>query len=240
MLAYNGFIKLPLKMRKNLLLLGICATLVSGCVVICVGPQPPGPKPGPENESRHEALRPMAPSAKRALGGKPQPVNIDFGPGVSDGSRKTGAAAAGQEGDFWNAVARSFNSEHREGGIKTATGEPSPIEVELLNLGGCWGFSGGLGIKDPMLDDFNYPVNNQGGNSEVILHGVPPGKYDLYIYGHGVNPQYYGDYSLKVGERSYGRKTTFHDDDSGELTKWKEGWHVRYVQRRESRSSRSS
>ena len=30
-----------------------------------------------------------------------------------------------------------------------------------------------MGVKDPMLDSFNYPVNNQGGNSEVILHQVP-------------------------------------------------------------------
>jgi hypothetical protein len=74
-----------------------------------------------------------------------------------------------------------------------------------------------------MLDTFNYPANNRGGNSQVILHQVPPGKYDLYIYGDNPVPLYYGDYTLTVGGRSYGRKTTFQEGDSGQSTEWVEG-----------------
>jgi hypothetical protein len=120
-------------------------------------------------------------------------------------------------------VAVPWNNAHTESGLKSTTGKPSPVRVEMNNLGGGWSSGGGMGVKAPMLDTFNYPVNNRGGNSQVILHQVPPGKYDLYLYGHKPEPLYYGDYTLTVGGRSYGRKTTFHEDDSGQNTEWVEG-----------------
>jgi hypothetical protein len=153
----------------------------------------------------------------------PQPLNIDFGVWKPNPSPQTGPAAAGREGDFWNAVAVPWNNAHTESGLKSTTGERSPVRVEMNNLGGGWSSGGGMGVKAPMLDTFNYPVNNRGGNSQVILHQVPPGKYDLYLYGHKPEPLYYGDYTLTVGGRSYGRKTTFHEDDSGQNTEWVEG-----------------
>ena len=153
----------------------------------------------------------------------PQPLNIDFGVWKPNPSPQTGPAAAGREGDFWNAVAVPWNNAHIEGGLKSATGDPSPVQVEMINLGGGCSSGGALSVKSPMLDTFNYPVNNRGGNSQVILHQVPPGKYDLYIYGDNPVPLYYGDYTLTVGGRSYGRKTTFQEGDSGQSTEWVEG-----------------
>jgi hypothetical protein len=79
-----------------------------------------------------------------------------------------------------------------------------------------------MGVKAPMLDTFNYPANNQGGNSQVILHRVPPGRYDLYLYGHDTHPLYYGDYELTVNSRNYGRKTTSHQGDAAENPEWVE------------------
>jgi hypothetical protein len=153
-----------------------------------------------------------------------QPVfNVDFGPWKGTPTKKTGAAAAGAPGDFWNTVAIAWNDNHIETGMRYANGEPSPIAVGLVNLGGGWGNSGKMGVKDPMLDDFNYPANNKGGNSIVTLYNVAPGNYSLYIYGHGTAPLYYGDYTVSVGSKSHGEKQTTHENDALENTKWVEG-----------------
>jgi hypothetical protein len=109
----------------------------------------------------------------------PQQLNIDFGVWKPNPSPQTGPAAAGREGDFWNAVAVPGNDAHTESGLKFANGDPSPIQVEMLNLGGSSTAHGRMGVKAPMLNTFNYPVNNRGGNSRVILEQVPPGKYDV-------------------------------------------------------------
>jgi hypothetical protein len=158
-----------------------------------------------------------------------QTFNIDFGPG-RDASKQVGPAVVGQDGDYWNGVAIGFNNDHTESDLKFANGQPSPIEVQLINLGGCWGSGGKMGVKAPMLDSFNYPANNRGGNSRVILSHVPPGTYSLYLYGHGVNPLYYGDYTVSVAGRDYGRKKTSTGSDAAENTSWVEGsQYVRFT-----------
>jgi hypothetical protein len=162
-------------------------------------------------------------------GGGPA-FNIDFGPGKGDPSKQTGPAAVGREGDFWNSVAIAFNSDHTESGLKLANGQPSPIAVQMINLGGGWGNGGKMGVNSPMLDSFNYPVNNQGGNSQVILSHVPAGTYSLYIYGHGASPSYYGDYEVFVRAQKanssvggdYGRKRTSQGADASQNTEWVE------------------
>jgi hypothetical protein len=162
-------------------------------------------------------------------GGGPA-FNIDFGPGKGEPSKQAGPAAAGQEGDFWNSVAIAFNSDHTESGLKLANGQPSPIAVQMINLGGAWGNGGKMGVKSPMLDSFNYPVNNQGGNSQVILSNVPAGTYSLYLYGHGASPSYYGDYEVFVRAQKanssvggdYGRKKTSQGPDAAANTEWVE------------------
>lgn len=157
------------------------------------------------------------PKAQRQL------LNIDFGAWKPSPSAQTGAAVVGSPGDFWNTVAVAFNNAHTDTGLKFANGNPSSIQLTMLNLGGGWSSEGRMGVKSPMLDDYNYPANCRGGNSRVILEQVPPGKYDLYIYGHTLWVQSYGDYTLRVGECSYGRKTTFNKDDAGQKTEWVEG-----------------
>jgi len=154
---------------------------------------------------------------------RPQRFNIDFGPWRTNKSEQVGPAAAGEAGDFWNTVAVPSNDAHTETGLKFATGGPSPISVEMLNLAGGWNASGSMGVQSPMLDTFNYPVENQGGDAKVILHQVPPGKYQIFIYGHGTEPLYYGDYELTVGQRRYGRMTTSHSTDAIQNTNWVEG-----------------
>ena len=188
------------------------------CLTATVMALPAAASPPPD---RHQAMLADGHGAEdRIL----QPTfNIDFGPERKTPSKKTGAAAAGEPGDYWNTVAIGFNSNHIETGLKFANGQPSPIAVALNNLGGGWGNGGKLGINDPMMDSFNYPVNNQGGNSLVTLYNVLPGSYDLYIYGHGTDPNYYGDYTVTVGDKNYGDKQTTHGTDAVENTKWVEG-----------------
>jgi len=154
----------------------------------------------------------------------PQTFNIDFGP-AGEPSKQVGPAAAGREGDFWNTVgpATPFSNVHTESGLKFANGQPCPIEAELINLGGSWGNEGRMGVKAPMYDTFNYPFNNQGGNSRVFLYHVPAGTYDLYLYGHSALQTYYGDYEVTVGGRDYGRKKTSADGDAIENIEWVEG-----------------
>jgi hypothetical protein len=155
---------------------------------------------------------------------EPRTFNIDFGVWRPALSKQVGPAAVGQPGDFWNSVGVPWNNAHTESGLKFATRESSAIQVEMINLAGAWSSDGLMGVKAPMLDNFNYPMNNQGGNSMVILHHVPPGKYQVYIYGHGSkNGLCYGDYTLSVGGHVYGRKTTSHGDDAQRNTKWVEG-----------------
>jgi hypothetical protein len=152
---------------------------------------------------------------------KPQPFNVDFGSGSPSGQE--GPAALGKPGDFWNGVSEGFNEHYTKGDLKFAAGDPSPIEVEMINLGGGWGIPGALGGKSPMLENYNYPTGNRGGNSTVLLHHVPAGKYQVYVYGAGASPGYYGDYTLSAGGREYGRKQTSKKGDAMRKPKWAEG-----------------
>ncbi len=149
--------------------------------------------------------------------------NVDFGVWRPNESKQTGPAAAGNDGDYWNTVGVAWNNDHTESDLKFASGEPSPIQVRMVNLGGGWSNAGLMGVKAPMLDTYNYPAGNQGGNSHVILNEVPAGKYDLYIYGHTRGPVGYGDYTLTVGTHRYGRKTTSNKSDAIEDKTWVEG-----------------
>jgi hypothetical protein len=169
------------------------------------------------------SIRSVKVLARTASASGLETFNIDFGPGRSDLSKQVGPAATGEDGDFWNTVSVGFNNDHTESGLKFANGQPSPIEVELVNLGGGWGNDGKMGVQAPMLDSFNYPVNNQGGNSRVILSHVPAGSYSLYLYGHGTQPLYYGDYTVSVAGHDYGRKQTTTGNDALENASWVEG-----------------
>ncbi len=198
-----------MKTTKSLSLCSILITAITGCVVVNIH--------NPPQETQAESK----PAAQ--VHSHPQTLNIDFGVWRPEPSKQVGPAATGSPGDLWNAVGVPNNNHHTESDLKFANGTPSPIQVEMINLGGGWGSSGAMGVDSPMYDTYNYPVNNQGGNSRVILHQVPPGKYQLYLYGHGNAPGCYGDYELSVGGHNYGRKSTSHGVDAIENTGWVEG-----------------
>jgi hypothetical protein len=186
---------------------------LSGCVVINIHPTA---EPGQTTPEPKQA-------AQGRVDSKPQPFNVDFGVWKPEPSPQVGPAAAGSAGDYWNVVGEPFNHAHTEFGLKFANHQASPIRVEMLNLGGGWSAGKRLGIDSPMLNTYNYPANNRGGNASVILYDVPPGTYNLYLYGHGTDAPYYGDYTVKVADHSYGRKTTSKENDAMQNSRWVEG-----------------
>lgn len=175
---------------------------------------PPGDEPGQKQGSQGSGTTQPAGSSM---------FNIAFG--GARPSTKSGAAAIGAEGDFWNAVVVPFDSDHTELGLLNVDHYRSPIQVRLLNLGGSWGQAGKLALHDAMIENFDYPVNNQGGDSHVTLSHVPNGLFTLYVYGTSANPDYYGDYSVSSGGVEYGRKKTQSGPEAAAATKWTEGLH---------------
>ena len=152
--------------------------------------------------------------------------NIDFGPWLPDErSGQVGPAVIGREGDAWNIVGIPWSNHHRVNRMVYANGDSATLQVEMKNLGGAWSSKGQMGVKSPMLDCYHYPMNNQGGDSQAILHRVNPGRYALYVYGHGAYANYYGDYEVSVGKRNYGRKQTAADQKAVVADEWTENLH---------------
>ena len=198
---------------KALTKVSLCSISIAltGCVVINIGHE------NPPQEVRLDS------KPATQVRGRPQALNMDFGVWRPEPSKQVGPAAVGRRDDYWNTVGVPNNNRHTESDLKFADGSACPVQVEMINLGGGWGCGGAMGVKAPMLDTYNYRMNNQGGNSQVILHDVAPGNYQLYIYGHGNVASYYGDYTVSVGNRNYGRKATSHGTDAIENTRWVEG-----------------
>lgn len=201
-------------MKQHMIIAVTMAVVISGMVLA--------------SEDKATKVAPSADVYPNKASASPQTFNIDFGVWKPGPSPKVGTAAAGGEGDFWNVTAVPWIDDHTESDLRWATGDPCPINVRMINLAGGWSFDGKLGNKDPMLNTYNYPKNNQGGNSQVILSDIPPGKYNLYIYGCGLNQAYYGDYELKVGSKNYGRKVTSEFDVAKEDHWVEDGNYVKF------------
>lgn len=165
--------------------------------------------------------------------------NINFGVSVNSSVDpqyvKTGPAVVGSAGDYWNAVAVPWCDDHTKSNLKNANNSSSPITVRMKNLGGSWRTSSSLAMgyitsdqvvglvkTDTMLDGFNYPASNKGGDAYVILYNVPAGAYDLYLYNKTANAGQYGDYTVTVGGREYGRKLTSSVPGSERSAQWEE------------------
>jgi hypothetical protein len=104
-------------------------------------------------------------------------INIDFG-GVAS---NTGPAAIGIGGsDIWNRFHFPGSSLATLANLAWSDGFSSSASVTVDNAPGYWGFSSTTG--DAMYDGYIYPYL---GNVTVTLNSIPPGNYDLYIYGHG-------------------------------------------------------
>ncbi len=109
-------------------------------------------------------------------------LNVDFGSGPGP-SRKTGPAATGQATtDFWNYYTRDDEfGNWRDWGtlenLKLANGTATTTGLSVANAPGAWGNQS----TDPMYEGYIYPFD--GGNITLKFTNVPPGVYDLYVYG---------------------------------------------------------
>jgi type II secretory pathway pseudopilin PulG len=113
-------------------------------------------------------------------------INVEFGAGSH--SLKTGFAATGQStNDAWN-LFRLYDPKYTPGGpmvfsgrlagLKQADGTPTDVSLDLTNAPGVWGNATG----DPMYDSYVFAPN--GSNIIVTLSQLPPGNYNLFLYGH--------------------------------------------------------
>ena len=156
-------------------------------------------------------------------------LNIDFG--VGSASRKTGPAATGQAtNDFWN-LYRHYDPKFTPGqplvargelkSLKLADGSDTKISVAVTNAPGVWGNASG----DAMFDTFIFSQN--GSNITVALHGLDPGQYQFYLYGHA-DPDVTGEqnsiFTIRSGTNANGPLTTLG------VNGWKAaaGWQERY------------
>ena len=152
-------------------------------------------------------------------------------------SKKSGPAAVGNQGDYWNPVhpveglnyktdAEKINDMTRQG-FQYADREPANATIRMINLGGGW--TGPWAIHDPMFNNINYQYDivhaNNGGPAYIYLSNLRAGTYDLYLYGP------IGRYQVSVDGNSYGRKdSTQNEYYVNTATQWVEGVHFQRFQ----------
>ncbi|HTI72237.1 MAG TPA: hypothetical protein VMF06_19835 [Candidatus Limnocylindria bacterium] len=142
-------------------------------------------------------------------------LNIQCGDAATHA--RQGVAAVGlSDGDQWN-----LYSPHLPPAALTnllfSDGLPSGIGLSVSNAVGSWsnGASDELGL-------YLYPYNK--GNIDIQLSRVPPGKYDLVVYGHG-GPQldrYNGIYTAATSGQRLGPLATSTGSD-WQQQGWAEG-----------------
>lgn len=146
-------------------------------------------------------------------------LNVDFGGGTN--STKSGFAALGQTlTDFWNGCAYLGVSSNHLTRLSFANGKAGWVGLNATGLAG----NSTNGHADAMFNPLLF--REDGGNIQLTLTNLPPGTYDLLLYGHGPADTQNGFYDVAVGETSYaGQSTT----NTGQWAsrEWQEG--VQYV-----------
>jgi hypothetical protein len=141
-------------------------------------------------------------------------VNVDLF-GNTTTTSKTGAAAIGSAGDFWNSYTRddglggwlTYGELHN---AKLADGTTTSVSMTFNNLPGFWG----NGSPDPMYDGYLYPLS--GHTAYISITGLPVGAYNVYAYGSD------GGYEVIAGAVNYGTEITY-DPTAGSPPVWTEG-----------------
>jgi hypothetical protein len=122
---------------------------------------------------------------------------LDFG--VTSTS-KVGGAAVGGASDLWNAAGMVGNADVTQQSLLYTDGSLSSASVRLVRLDGFWGFTPANG--DSMYGTYVYPADLGAQDSSVIIAGLLPGTYDVYVYGHVGFPGYGSSVTLSAGGRS--------------------------------------
>jgi hypothetical protein len=104
-------------------------------------------------------------------------LNVDF---ANRYTPRIGPAVVGlKTNDVWNAYVFGWRTFGSLRNLLWSDGTVSGIQVAVENAPGEWGNS----YPDPMFSSYIYP--HDGGNLSVTVSGMPPGVYELYLYGHG-------------------------------------------------------
>ena len=160
-------------------------------------------------------------------------INVNFCAAknpYSLGYVKTGLGAVGQStNDFWNVCSRDgdfagqFLSFVSVNNLVTADGNSTTVGLTLANAPGAWD----NGTADAMYLSYLYPFD--GGNITLAITNLPPGSYDICVYGHGStqNGTYLnemnGVYQLSSGGVNYGTLSTATSGTGWASTVWQEG-----------------
>jgi hypothetical protein len=149
-------------------------------------------------------------------------VNVAF-----SASKKTGKAATGLgPNDVWNNFAFPREATGTLEKLKFADGLESGIGLTLDNGGGYWSNHTG----DPMFDYYVYPNGAQGdgqGDMTITITNLPPGLYDLYLYGYaepGGRGPHHSIFKLATGGRKYGPAAIKASVGWKATEPWKEGF----------------
>jgi hypothetical protein len=178
-----------------------------------------------------ELLRPAATLAQTPIPFGPL-ININFCAAKNPyglSAVKTGFAAIGQTtNDYWNACSRDgatpfdFLSFVAVPNLTNADGTPSGAGLTLANAPGSWGND----VNDAMYYSYLYPFD--GGNLTLTVTNLPPGTYDVCVYGHGstqngTHQNMNGVYQLSGGAIDYGTQSTATSGTNWATTNWHEG-----------------
>ncbi len=199
----NGMVMLAARMCRFAVLVSVCTALLRPAGSIAQTPIPFGPL-----------------------------LNINFcaakNPGGL-GAVKTGSAAIGQTtNDYWNPCSRDgatqfdFQSFVAVPNLTNADGTLSGAGLTLANAPGSWGND----VNDAMYSTYLYPFD--GGNLTLTVTNLPPGTYDVCVYGHGstqngTHQNMNGVYQLSGGAIDYGTQSTATSGTNWATTNWQEG-----------------
>lgn len=194
------------------------ALLLSGCsITIICGPQAAKPQATREDSG---TTKTAAPGTARIQ----SLINVDFGCGAT--TAKRGPAAVGiAADDFWNFYTRDEDgdpSRYRPSGalpqLRDHRGADCQAGLTLRNAPGAWH----NGSPDPMFERYLYPFDYRQ-RIEVTITNLPPGHYDVYLYGHTPGNEGNSRYELRLDEQSVGTLATAAEGWQAPL--WVEGVH---------------
>ena len=143
-------------------------------------------------------------------------ANVQFVPPDSTLPEHRGWAATGRcYYDYWNRVyaqtpVSGQNTAYTQ--LLSSDGAATPVGIYVLgdlnNVIGFWDRA--MANFDDMYDHY---MSRGYQSITITLTGMPPGSYDLYLYGHGQNENENGSYSAKVGNNAWSdSKSTTNSD----------------------------
>jgi len=142
-------------------------------------------------------------------------LNINF---TSSDNLKTGLAAVGYSAnDVWNDYIFLGSDSAEMTDLALYDGSASGVTLDVWNAPGLWG----NGVDDPMFNTYIYPWD--GGDISLSVSALPPGSYDVYIYGHAPTPDGYSLFDLYTADADYGQRGTTAWGDGWNSTTWEEG-----------------